>query len=449
MLKELLQPEIIELIEHKRWNELKEAVSDWPAVEIVDLLIHIHESQRVLLFRLLPRELSAEVFSHLEYEDQDILLLELTNKETKELLIDLSPDDRTDLFEEMPAQATLRLMNMLPQEELKEAKKLLGYPEDSIGRAMTPDFVAVRPDWTIRKTLEHIRKFGKDSETIYRIYVTNSNGLLIDDILLRNIIIANPDDTIETLMDNQVVSLSAFDDQEETVNVLKKYDLFAVPVVDSNGILVGIVTFDDVLDISEEEATEDFQKIGGMNPVEQTYFHASIWTLWSKRIPWLTVLLTMGFFTAGLLDYFENILTQVVTLSFFLPMILGTAGNTGTQSSTMVIRALALDEMSFSDWWKVLLKNLTVGLLMGVFLGFITYLSQFFYNDISNTVIFVVSLSIVVLVIWSNIVGALLPLLLSKLKLDPAVISNPFISTISDISGIIIYLQIAQLFFEL
>ena len=268
MLKELLRPEIHDLIENRRWSELKDVLASWPIPEVAELILDLEKADRVILFRLIPREISADVFAYMDQEQRNNLLFDLTDRETRELLSDLSPDDRTELLEELPAKVTRTMLNLLNHEDLREARELLGYPEESIGRKMTPDFVAVRPDWTIKEALEHIRKFGKDSETIYRIYITDKNGKLLDDILLRNIIIADSEKLVESLMDHTVISVSAFDDQELAVRVMEKYDLFAVPVTDSNGMLVGIVTFDDMYDISEEEATEDFQKIGGMTPVE-------------------------------------------------------------------------------------------------------------------------------------------------------------------------------------
>lgn len=443
MLKELLRPEITELVESGRWEDLKESVSQWPPIEIADLLLDMEESERVLLFRFLPREISADVFTEFKAEDQDELIKEMTDHETKMLLADMSPDDRTYLFEELPANVTKRLMMMLSPEDLKESRWLLGYPEESIGRAMTPDFVAIRPDWTISKTLEHIRKYGKDSETIYRIYVIDKDGILLDDILLRNIIIANPDDIVESLMDRQFVSVSAFDDREITVQALEKYDLVAVPVLDSQGVLVGIVTFDDVMDISEEEATEDFQKTAAINPVDQAYLHAGVWKLWGKRLPWLIVLLLMNFITAEAMAYFEHVLNQVVALAFFIPLIIGTAGNSGTQSSTLIIRSLATGDVELSDWLKVFIKEVIVGLMIGFSLALITIGRGLIGDSQAFSVGVVVSLTIVVLVIWANIVGGLLPLLFSKMKADPAVISSPFIATIIDVTGIVIYLRIA------
>ena len=442
MLKELLKPEIKQLIENRKWMDLKDGLSDWPAPEIADLLLDIDKQDRVLLFRALPRHKATDVFAYLEHDQRDALLTELTDQETKTLLADLSPDDRTDLLEELPDKATRRLINLLSPEDLKEARELLGYPEESIGRLLTPDFVAIRAHWTVKQALEHIRKFGKDSETIYRIYVTE-NGKLIDDILLRNLILADEDTKISDLMDYNYVGVSAYDDQEEAVRIMERYDIFALPVVDSEGKLLGIVTFDDIMDISSEETTEDFQKISGINPVDQSYIHAGVFKLWFKRIPWLLALMFANFITAEVISVYEEVLEVAIALSFFIPLLIGTAGNTGTQSATLVIRSLAIEEFHTGTWLKILTKELMIGLLLGTILGVITYLRGIWGDDGKLDLAIIISLTMVVLVIWANLLGVLLPLIISKIKLDPAVISSPLVATLIDVTGILIYFNIA------
>ncbi len=443
MLKELLKPEIQELINSRNWYELKDILSTWPAPEIVELFNDVEKTDRVILFRALPREISAEVFSYLESDQKDTFLHELTDQETRNLLSDLTPDDRTELLEELPGKVTLRLLSLLDPEDLKEARELLGYPEDSIGRRMTPDFVAVRSYWTVRKALHHIRKFGQDSETINRIYVTDKSGKLIDDVKLRSIILAEEDTLISDLIDFNVVSVSAFDDQEDAAKILEKYDLIALPVVDSMGVLVGIVTFDDVMDIAEEENTEDFQKIGAVNPVEQSYLSASVYKLWTKRIPWLIALLFANFLTVQAIEHFNWIYLKVVILSIFPTMLIGTAGNSGTQSATLIIRSIAVEGLDFNKWFVVLKKELIVGLLLGLTLGIIAFFRAFMNDDPAHKIAIIVSISMIVMVLWANLVGGLLPLILTKFKFDPAVISSPFMATLIDFTGIIIYFNLA------
>lgn len=443
MLKELLKPDIEELINLRLWTDLREVLELWPPPEIAEFLLNIKKYDRVLLFRALGRELSSEVFSYLEYEQRDELLKELTDQETREILEDLSPDDRTSLLEELPAKVTLRMLNLLSGEDLKEARYLLGYPEDSVGRRMTPDFVAIKEDWTIKQALEHIRKFGIDSETIYRIYIVDNGGKLIDDILLRNIILCDENDNVSKLMDFNVVALSAFDDQEKAVNVMEKYDLSALPVVDSKGLLVGIITFDDVFDIYKEESTEDIQKLGGINPVYQSYVSSSALKLYSKRIPWLLGLLCASFVSATLIKHYDPVNQAFLILASFIPMLIGSAGNTGTQSSTLIIRALSTNDIDSDDWLLVIRKEFFLGALLATTLSSIVFLGGMILGENSFIIAKVVAISMFAMIIWANLIGSLLPMFLAKLKLDPAVISNPLISTILDSTGIIIYYNVA------
>ncbi len=443
MLKELLRPEIEDIIKQRRWKDLRIGLEGWEPAEIAELLLEIEKEYKVLLFRALPREVSTQVFSHIESEERDQLLNELTDGETRRLLADMSPDDRTALLEELPAKVTKSLMNMLSAEDLKEARYLLGYPEESIGRLMTPDFVTVQPDYTIRQAIEHIRKFGKDSETIYRVYVIDDNGRLIDDILLKNLILAEEDMKISELMDDTFLSLSAFDDREEAVRMLEKYDVLALPVVDSNGYIVGIVTFDDIYDVSEEETTEDFQRTSGINPLDQSYLSASIWKLYGKRVPWLLAMVFANFITASVISHYDYVTVAFVSLVAFIPLLTGTGGNSGTQSATLIIRGIATDDIRYNDWLKVFRKELVVGLLLGVSLAVVAFIRGYLESDNALQLAWVISTSLIILILWSNVIGSLLPILLHKMKLDPAVISGPVITTIVDVSGLLIYFNIA------
>ncbi len=443
MLKELLRPEIEDIIKQRRWKDLRIGLEGWEPAEIAELLLEIEKEYKVLLFRALPREVSTQVFSHIETEERDQLLNELTDGETRRLLADMSPDDRTALLEELPAKVTKSLMNMLSAEDLKEARYLLGYPEESIGRLMTPDFVTVQPDYTIRQAIEHIRKFGKDSETIYRVYVVDDNGRLIDDILLKNLILAEEDIKISELMDDSFLSLSAFDDREEAVRMLEKYDVLALPVVDSNGYIVGIVTFDDIYDVSEEETTEDFQRTSGINPLDQSYLSASIWKLYGKRVPWLLAMVFANFITASVISHYDYVTVAFVSLVAFIPLLTGTGGNSGTQSATLIIRGIATDDIRYNDWLRVFRKELVVGLLLGVSLAVVAFIRGYLESDNAMQLAWVISTSLIILILWSNVIGSLLPIMLHKMKLDPAVISGPVITTIVDVSGLLIYFNIA------
>lgn len=443
MLKQLLKPEIEELVNQRSWKAIRDGLDGWHPAEIAELLLDVEKKDKVLLYRALPRDVATDVFAEMELEDRETLLIDLTDTETKQLLADLAPDDRTDLLEELPAKVTRTLLNMLNQEDLKEARDLLGYPEYSVGRLMTPDFVAIKENMTVKQALDHIRKHGKDSETIYRVYVRDDKGKLIDDILLRNVILATEDTLISDLMDYNVVSISAFEDQEEAVRYMEKYNLISLPVVDSTGQILGIVTVDDILDVQAEETTEDFQKIGGMSPVEQSYTSASVWKLFQKRFPWLLALLLANFITAAVITYYEEVTLAVVVLASFIPLLIGTAGNSGTQTATLIIRGLAVGEIDSKAWSSVLKKELVVGIVLGVILGTISYLVGIIEGSDNLKVALVVSVSMLTLVIWANIIGSILPIVIDKLKLDPAVISSPLIATLIDVSGVTIYFNIA------
>ncbi len=443
MLTDLLKPEIEELIAKRAWGELKDGLSSWHSAEVADLLLSIDRQDRVLLYRVLPRDFAADVFAEFDQDDSESLLESLTDAETRELLEDLSPDDRTALLEELPAEVTRKLLSMLSPSDLKEARLLLGYPEDSVGRLMTPDFISVKEDWTVAQTLSHIRKYGKDSETLYRIYVRDEKGKLIDDIMLRNLILADEKEKISSLMDYNVVSIPASHDQEEAVRYMDKYDVMALPVVDSQGKLLGIVTFDDVMDVHAEEVTEDFQKLGGVNPVDQAYLSASVPKMIMKRFPWLLALVLVNFLTAGVIDFYSDVTLAVVALASFIPLLIGTAGNSGTQSATLIIRGLAVGEVRTKDLPKILRKELSVGLSLGVIFGLVTYLRGMFEGQDKLDLALVISLTMLVLVVWANLIGAVLPIILAKLKLDPAVISSPLIATLIDVTGILIYYNIA------
>lgn len=309
--------EVQALIAEQRWLDLREQFSRWSAPEIADLLRELSTAERMLVFRVLPRTLAGEVFSYLEHDDQYELLTSLSQEETRLLLANLSPDDRTQLFEELPGQVTQKLLNLLSPHDLKEARQLLGYPEESVGRLMTPDYVAVRPNWTIAKALEHIRVRGRDSETIDVIYVTDEKWHLLDAIELRRFILAEPTQTVRSLMDESYVVLSAFDDRERAVEALRRYSLPALPVVDSDGVLVGIVTFDDLIDVAEEEVTEDFHRSAAIEPLRGSYLETPILELVQKRVPWLVALVFVNVFSGATIAAFEETIAAVVSLVFF------------------------------------------------------------------------------------------------------------------------------------
>lgn len=443
MLKELLTPEIKELLVSKDWRILKEILSEWAPQDIVDLLDSIEEPDKVVLFRILPRDLAAEVFSELKSGEQKALLKQMSNEHIKEIFLELTPDDRTDVFEELPAKVTKRLLNLLPPEECKEAMQLLGYPEYSVGRLMTTDFVAIRPSWTVSQSLEHIRKFGKDAETVNIVFVVDEQWHLIDDITLRKLILADPAQKIENLMDHEFHSISAADDQEQAVEMMKKYNLIVLPVVDSKKILLGVVTVDDVIDVYEDEVTEDIHKGASVIPFEVNYTTAPVFSLFRKRIIWLSILAMAGFVSGNVIAAFEETLGTVIVLAFFIPVLLGAGGNTGTQSATLIIRALVTGDLTTRKWFNVVKKEILVGLLLGIGLGIILYAWSYAWKG-EPLVSLVIGLSVIGITLWANLLGSLLPIILRKVHLDPAIVSSPLISTIMDTSGLFIYFSIAM-----
>ena len=452
MLKNLLGPEIEEFIKEKDYNSLKEAISYWEPPEVTDLLLSLPEEDQPILFRLLRRQKAADVFARLQSDQQKQLLKNLTNDHIRTLLDELDPDDRTKLFEELPAQITQQLMNLLSSEDLKEARGLLGYPEDSIGRLMTPDFVAIRPEWEIVRALDHIREFGRDAETINVIYVVDKDGKLIDDLRLRTLILAHPSKTIDSVMDHHFVALSANDDQEVAARAMQSYDRIALPVTDSEGVLLGIVTVDDIIDVIEEEATEDMHKIGGLEAIDTPYLSTPLPVLVKKRARWLVVLFLGEMLTAAAMGYFEKEIARAVVLALFVPLIISSGGNSGSQAATLIIRAMAVGEITLRDWWRVMRREIFSGLSLGVILGTIGFLRIaiwqhlfYLYGEHWLLVAETVALALVGVVMWGTLSGSMLPFILRRAGADPAASSAPFVATLVDVTGLVIYFSVAGL----
>lgn len=454
MLVQLIKPEFQELIEAKDWVGLKEVLADVPAADIAELLVELDGSIAVVVFRLLKKSVAADVFAELP-SGKGVELLELFNRQQlSDVMSNLEPDEQVALMEELPGHLTQSVMNSMKLEDQKQIKKLLGYPEDSVGRLMTPRYVRVKSDWTIDRSMEHIRKYAEIAETLNVIYVVDDKEHLIDDLRITQIIVAEPKDTIDSIMDSSFNALSAFDDQEEAVKMLAKYDRVALPVVDSDGILVGIVTVDDVIDVAEEETTEDMQKMAAMDALDDYYSQTSIIAMVKKRLGWLIVLFVGQIITALTMGQYEELLSKVVFLSFFVPLIISSGGNSGAQAATLVIRALATDDIKAEDWKKVFRREFISGLALGGFIGILGFVTLVVWGIIAGDPIgyqmvmtaLVVAISLLAIVLFGNFTGAMLPFLLTRLGLDPAVSSAPFVATIVDVSGIIIYFSIAILF---
>ncbi len=362
-MKTLLEQEIQELIKQGNLRAIKDTLSNCTVPDIVGLLEDIENEKRAILFRLLPRQMAADVFSELTHEKRMSIFQLMSSEHLREILSGLSPDDRTNLFEELPGKITQKLLNLLTPEDRKETLQLLGYPERSVGRLMTPDYVAIRPHWTVQQALDHIRQYGRDAETVDMVYVSDEDWRLIDDISLRKLLLTDPKQKIESVMDRQVVSIQASEDQEQAVKITERYNLVAIPVVDSENVLLGIVTVDDVIDVLEEEMSEDVQKGAGVVPLDTSYSNASVRTLYRRRIVWLSLLLVAGFLSGSVIATYEETLGAIIALAFFIPVLIGTGGNTGTQAATLIIRALSTGDLTAKKWLNVIKKELIVGIL--------------------------------------------------------------------------------------
>jgi magnesium transporter len=440
---ELLGDTVRECIERRDWFALRRELAGHDAPALADLLDGLDPTQRALVFRLLPRDRSSDVLATLDPGQAETLLEGLSDGETRRVLAALAPDERTALLEELPGQLAQRLLNLLPPDELAEARLLLGYPEESVGRLMTPDYVAVRPGWTVEQVLDHIRRVGRRSETVNVLYVVDAAWKLLGTLDVSRVLLAAPEVRVETLMDRSFVSLPAIADRERAVELMRRYDLFALPVTDSEGILVGIVTVDDVLDVAEEEVTEDFHKVAAVAPLPTSYMQATAAMLYRRRVGWLVALVFVNLASSGVIAAFEETLQATIALAFFIPLLIDSGGNAGSQAATLMVRALATRDVRLRDWLRVLWKEVRVGLILGGTMALAAGLLGFYRGDADLAL--VVGLTMISVVLLANIIGASLPLVLSLVRIDPAVASSPLITSIADTSGLIVYFTIAWL----
>lgn len=428
-----------EYLESLNISEVEEMIDEFPehAARFIDLLT-------------LNR--SVAVFRILDFPTQERMLKKLSGKRISEIINELPPDDRTALFSEMHGDTVQKMIILLSPEDRKEALGLLGYPEDSVGRLMTPDYVTVRKQWTVGQVLEHIRRFGKNSETFDVIYVIDENEVLLDDIRIRTILLADPSTLISDIIDERLIALNVHDTQEEAVNVFRMNNRVALPVTDDANVLLGIVTVDDILWIANEEYTEDIQKIGGTEALDEPYLDISLVKLIRKRIGWLVVLFLGEMLTATAMGFFEAEIDKAVVLALFVPLIISSGGNSGSQASTLIIQAMALGEVKIADWFRVMRREIISGLILGLILGLIGFMRIYVWSMFSDIygphwmlVGFTVGFSLIGVVLWGSLSGSMLPLLLKKLGADPASSSAPFVATLVDVTGLIIYFSIAVL----
>ncbi|MEO6524305.1 MAG: magnesium transporter [Mucilaginibacter sp.] len=393
---------------------------------------------------------AVNVFRILDFPTQERIIKKLPGTKIAEIVKELPPDDRTSLFSELHGDTVKAMILQLSAEDRKEALMLLGYKEDSVGRLMTPDYVTVKKTWDVNRVLAHLRKYGKNSETIDVLYVIDSSGVLVDDIRIRDILLVEPETKISALMDNRLIALNVNDPQEEAINVFRMNNRTALPVTDDNNILLGIVTVDDILWIANEEYTEDIQKIGGTEALDEPYMDMPLLKLVKKRVGWLIILFLGEMLTATAMGFFEAQIAKAVVLALFVPLIISSGGNSGSQASTLIIQAMALGEVTVADWWRVMRREIVSGLLLGLTLGIIGFMRIYawtLFSDIYGPhwilVGLTVGIALVGVVLWGSLAGSMLPLLLKKLGADPATSSAPFVATLVDVTGLIIYFTIA------
>ncbi len=421
--------------------------------DIAETLSELHADERVLAFLKVPKEYKAEVFSHLAPDFQEETIRRIGSEEVSEILNAMTPDDRTALFEDFPDELIKYSINHLNPQERRVALKLLGYDANSIARLMTPYYIQIRKEWTVKRCLEQIKKVGKKVETMNHLYVVDEKNRLIDDLTIGNLLLSEEDALVSDITDNHFVAITTTTTKEDAVSYFEKYDRSALPIITEAGVLVGIVTIDDILDQIEQQNTEDIQKFGGLEALDLPYTDTSIWEMVKKRGFWLVILFLSEMLTATAMGYFENEIEKAVVLALFVPLIISSGGNSGSQAATLIIRAMALQEISLKDWWYVMRKEIITGTLLGSILGAIGFLrialwqeaGLIDYGQFWVSIGFSVGVSLVAIVLWGAVSGSMVPFILKKLKLDPATSSAPFVATLVDVTGLIIYFSVAGL----
>lgn len=442
---------MLEQIRNRKWNQVRAELADIHQSEVANIIDELPENDRTVVFRLLPRENAASIFEYLEPEVQRDIVKSLGRKEVATVLNEMSPDDRTAFLEKLPDHILKETMILLTDEERKIASSLLGYDENSVGRLMTPYYIQVKKHWTVEQTLSHIRKYGKKAETLNVVYVVDSKQRLIDDVRISKFLLAPPETKVEELMDSKFVSLTDTMDQEEAVQIFRQYDRTALPVITENGVLVGIVTVDDILDVAEEEATEDIQKFGGVEALELPYVETPLVTLIRKRSMWLVLLFLGEMMTASAMGYFDKEIQKAVVLALFIPLVISSGGNSGSQAATLIIRAMALKELNLKDWWYVMRREILSGFALGVILGSIgllriviwQQLGLFNYTEHFMLVALTIFITLIGIVMWGTLSGSMIPFVLKRFGLDPATSSAPFVATLVDVTGLLIYFSVA------
>lgn len=447
---------LTEMVEARRFNEVRTLLIEMNAVDIALLFEELSDGQQMLLvYRLLPKELAAEAFAYMEPDTQEKLIRVFTDRELANVMDELYSDDAADLLEEMPANVVKRLLRVATPEDRRSLNQILKYPEDSAGSLLTTEFVDLKAEMTVGAAFRYIRAYGPDKETIYTCYVTDSNRRLRGVLTVKRLLLAREEELIGDLMETNVISAVTTEDQETVANLFARYDLIALPVVDSENRLVGIITVDDVVDIMQQEATEDFEKMAAITPTDKSYFKTGVFETFLKRIPWLLLLMVSATFTGMIITSFESALAASIALTAFIPMLMDTGGNSGSQSSVTVIRGLALGDIDFRDILRVIWKEIRVAVMCGLVLATASFLKILLVDNlllgsgVTNMEAFTVCLTLVITVVCAKLVGCTLPLLAQKLHFDPAVMASPFITTIVDAISLLVYFRVATLLLHL
>ncbi len=441
------------LLDDKKFSTLRDILVTMKPYDIAAIFENLQDEKMPILFRILPKELAAETFVEMDDETQEFLIHGFSDSELKEVVDELFVDDAVDLIEEMPANVVKRILRQADKDMRKQINELLKYPEDSAGSIMTTEFIVLRPDMTAEMAIKRIRRTGVDKETIYTCYVTDANNKLIGITTVKDLLLAEDDELVKSIMEENVISVTTLADQEQVAQMFSNYNFLALPVVDNENRLVGIVTIDDAIDVIQEEATEDIEKMAAVLPSDKPYMKTSIFGLYKKRAPWLLILMLSATFTSAIISSFEAVLANVLILSSFIPMITGSGGNAGSQSSVSVIRALSLGEIQFKSIFLVLWKEFRVSILCGITLAAANFVKLLLFDlhgqENAFMIALVISLTLVGTIIMAKLVGSSLPLLASKVGFDPAVMANPLISTVCDSLSLLIYFGVAKLILHL
>ena len=445
------QTDILHLIESKSYVELKKELVDMKPVDIAEILDPIDPNTTLLIFRMLPKDVAVEVFSHFSNNQQREIINAITDKELNYILDELFFDDMIDMIEEMPANVVNKILQHSTADERKLINQFLKYPQDSAGSLMTIEYVELNQNMTVKESMDHIKEVGLNRETVYTCYVINKNRVLEGIVSLRVLVTSEEDELVKDLMVDveDIVFVKTHDDQETVANLFIKYGYLALPVVDKERRLTGIITVDDIMDVMEQEATEDFQKMAAMEASDDAYLDTSVFRLAKHRIPWLLILMIGAALTGGIITRFEDVLSSMVVLTAFIPMLMDSGGNSGSQSSTLIIRGIAIGEVSLADKWKVLWKEFRVSVIVGSTLGLVNFLKNMFIDRVGIQVSITVSVTLVATVVMAKMIGGMLPLLAKKLKLDPAIMAGPLITTLVDSFALILYFTIASMFLGL